>query len=263
MDQSLEKILEKEVEDDIAKKEKEIALEEIIQDSGVNKLPKTNKKKKKKTKGKFTEQDMKLWSIISEFFEELKEHCDLQNVRDYYILIDATKITNKAGILLHNKIITNYCELNSKGISEQEIKNFKHTVLKFGETNLNMRDVVKKLNKQDVKIFWKYMHTILMMTTRDKELKDMLKNIMSDTESKNTDNNEANMIHGLMGDLKKSVRDDINSPEEALSAIMKGGFMSNILSTVKNGTDNGSINPEKLLGTVQGLIGSLSSEMGE
>ena len=82
-------------------------------------------------------------------------------------------------------------------------------------------------------------------------------------ESKNQDNKEIDFLENIINRVEDAVDPNSNNPMEAVSGIMSSGIFTDLVSGMGNGLQNGDLDLNKLLGTVQKMVSKLGSESGQ
>ena len=121
-----------------------------------------------------------------------------------------------------------------------------------------MKPIFEKADSETKEIIWNHLLTISAAVDPAGKAKQILE------ENAKKGDNEASFLSDIIGKVEKQVDPQTSkNPMEAVSSIMNSGIFTDLLGGMGNGIQNGSLDLGKLMGTVQNMVGSLTSQMQE
>jgi hypothetical protein len=177
-------------------------------------------------------------------------------LRLYKRLINHTQIAHEQAIKKHLSIFHTFCVQNRDALSSQDSEKLTQDRFEYSErVYIDMKLIFKFSDSETKPIIWKHLLTISAIIDPTGKAKDILK---KSAEEGKTGQNESDFLSNIISKVEKSVKPNAN-PMEAVSSIMQSGLLNEMMS------DLGSkkLDLGKLLGAVQGMVGSLSSQVGD
>ena len=200
------------------------------------------------------------FKAISNFTECLDEVFGKtqRSLKLYSHLLQKTTLSHVKPIQKHITCFTEFCVKNRDCILEKNT-NLNVDLIKYSDrVYINMKKIFKEADTETKEIIWKHLLTISAIVDPAGKAKKLLE------ESAKSGGNEANFLNDIIGKVEKHVKPgETSNPMEAVSSIMSSGIFTELLGGMGNGLQNGSLNLGKLMGTVQNMVGSLSSQMNQ
>ena len=126
-----------------------------------------------------------------------------------------------------------------------------------------MKNIFEMSDKETTNIIWKHLYTISALVNPSRKGKKLLEKLTSDGSraewgSANKDNN---FLADIFKKVEKEIGDkDIQNPMEAIGTIMKSGVFTDIVTTLGNGIEDGSLDMASMVQNLGGMCGKLSSD---
>jgi hypothetical protein len=191
------------------------------------------------------------FKAISSFIAALNEAFGTQHhpVKLYDRLLSKTTLSNDRIIKKHIEIFRLFC-VNNRDCIVAKNKNLVEPVVTYSErVFVDMSVIFEKADSETSEIIWKHLLTISALLDPAGKAKDILKN--SNTK-------EADFLSDIINKVESNIKPNAN-PLEAVSSIMQSGVFNDLLSSMNNGMQDGSLDLGKLMGTVQTMCSSLGN----
>jgi hypothetical protein len=117
---------------------------------------------------------------------------------------------------------------------------------------IDFSSIFKDADKDTSNIIWKHLLTISALVDPAGKAKDILKN--------NKDSKEASFLSDIINKVESNVNPNSN-PLEAITSIMSSGVFTDLVAGMNTGIQNGELDLGKLMGTVQTMCSTLSSDI--
>ena len=200
------------------------------------------------------------FKAISNFTECLSEVFGKEQkpLRLYSHLLRKTKLSHVKPIEKHIKAFTDFCVKNRGSILNKNTE-LEQSVIKYSErVFIDMKPIFENADSETKEIIWNHLLTISAAVDPAGKAKQILE------ENAKKGDNEASFLNDIIGKVEKQVDPETSkNPMEAVSSIMNSGIFTDLLGGMGNGIQNGSLDLGKLMGTVQNMVGSLTSQMQE
>jgi len=168
----------------------------------------------------------------------------------YDRLLCKTTINHTKAIIKHIELFKEFCTLNRDGIISKTHKKFVTFKIEYSsKVYIDFVSIFENADTDSSKVIWNHLLTISALLDPEGNAKEILKN---NSKSKETD-----LISNIFSKVEEHVKPDSN-PMEAVSAIMSSGLFTDIMSSLGNGMQDGSLDLSKLMGGVQ----KMCSDMG-
>ena len=191
------------------------------------------------------------FKAISSFIAALNEAFGAQHhpVKLYDRLLSKTTLSNDRIIKKHIDIFRLFCVANRDCIVSKNKKLVEPVVTYSERVFVDMSVIFEKADSETSEIIWKHLLTISALLDPAGKAKDILK-------SSNT--KEADFLSDIINKVESNIKPNAN-PLEAVSSIMQSGVFNDLLSSMNNGMQDGSLDLGKLMGTVQTMCSSLGN----
>ncbi len=218
------------------------------------------------------EVELKVFSKILSFVNEYKNVFSEPSIDKYYRLLKKTKISNTNGIKKHIEIFKTWLELNHQAILTQNVSEIHEPISISEQVYLPIRQSLEKTDKETRQSIFKHLQVISYRISPNEELKKVLaQSQSSSTPSTNTSTKtnlnsseeekgqEEEFLNKFMGKIENSFSDkEFNDPMTATMSMLQSGVFTELISDMNQGMNNGQLDMNRLLGSVQGMLGSLT-----
>jgi len=216
---------------------------------------------------------MKIHNIFAKILSFLNELNDsfgtkYNNVFLYYKLCKKTAISNTNAINKHIDYFSRFLVPNKEHIIGNNFTNLNPGEIRFDISDkvfINIQEIIKNTDKENREIIFKHLQLLLYMVSPENE---EIKNALVKKESRDSDTKETvfinNFLNTFQDNMKESSKDEnlenVNPFEMAMKLVKNGAF-SQMTSQMKNGIESGELKLDNLLGSVQGMLKNLTSEL--
>lgn len=196
------------------------------------------------------------FKAISNFVSELnvsfgKEHRPLKL---YSRLIEVTTLNHNEAIRKHFEAFRIFCTKNRDLIMDKNHKDIHDNVVYSERVFIDISAILESSDAETRRIIWNHIFTISALVDPTSKAKAMLR------EQSENKSSEADFISNLISKVESNIDVENDNPMNAIQTIMSSGIFTDLVSGMNDGLQNGSLNIGRLMGTVQGMLGSLSNE---
>ena len=193
-------------------------------------------------------------NLFEEFGEEHK--C----VKLYNHLLSKTTLSHDTAIQKHITSFRTFCIENRESISNFDIEGIQGDITYSNRVYLDIKNILKLSQKDTQKIIWQHLLIISAILDPTGKAKQILQ--QQKEESQNVDG-EANFLTDIIDKIENNVDPNSSNPMEAVSTIMQSGVFNDLVQGMGNGLQDGSLDLNKLMGTVQNMVTKLNDEVEE
>jgi hypothetical protein len=197
--------------------------------------------------------DLITFKAISSFTNDLTEVFGSKHrpLKLYNHLISKTTFSHEKAIHKHIECFRNFCIANRDCILEKNINKLVENKIIYSErVFIDMNNIFKisQGDRETVSVIFSHLLTISALVDPTGNAKRVLQ------QNKKTETvNEADFLTNIIEKVEKHVDPNAN-PMEAVSSIMSSGIFTELISSMGNGIQDGSLDLGKLMGSVQGMM---------
>ena len=175
----------------------------------------------------------------------------------YNRLLAKTKITHTDSIMKHNQAFFDFFLKNEDAVLKKDTSLLKDPVIMYSKkVNIKIDEIFKMADNETTQIIWKHLLVIMNNVNPNAKSMELLKKSLEEKS------NEGEFLNNLVQKIEKSVDPNTTDPMAAIMGMMSNGVFTDLISSMNNGMQNGSLDIGKLFGTVQGMMGSLGAMPG-
>ena len=216
-------------------------------------------------------------SLFGEFQHSLKL---------YHHLITKTTFAHDKPILKHIEAFTSYCVSNNEAIMNKDKNRLNQDNIQYSErVYINIHKLffpttvrAKPMDNETEEAIWKHLIYLSARTNPNESALKMLKSVIeSKTESKRGGESKAGGINiniagegkekefltNIMNKVENCIDPNATNPLQAISTLMSSGLITELVSDMGQGIENGSLNLNSLMGTVQNMVSGMNTSSGE
>lgn len=176
----------------------------------------------------------------------------------YAHLINKTTLSHEQAIKKHIEAFHSFCVKNREAISSKNIKAVNETKIEYSSrVYINMKEIFELADKETTGVIWKHLLTISALVDPSGKARRILKE-----QKENGGGDEVNFLSDIIAKVEDKVNPDAN-PMEAVTSIMQSGIFNDLVQGMGSGLQNGSLDLNKLMGTVQNMVTKLSDDAGD
>jgi hypothetical protein len=182
-----------------------------------------------------------------------------RNLKLYSHLINKTTLAHEKPILKHIEAFKIFCINNQEGIENKNYNIFdNHRIIYSERVYIDLFVILKESDISTSSVIWKHILTISALVNPSGKAKQILKEASTKSSSSN---DEMDFLTNIIDKVEQNVSPDDN-PMQAISSIMKSGVFQELISGMGNGLQNGTLDLNKLMGTVQSMVKDINHENG-
>lgn len=197
----------------------------------------------------------------------------------YHHLITKTTFAHDKPILKHIEAFTNYCLANQDAIMNKDKNRLNNDNIQYSErVYINIRSIffptskkVKLLDSETEEAIWKHLIYLSARTNPNDNAFRLLRSVVeskSGSERKEGgsgininvggEGKEKEFLTNIMNKVENCIDPNSTNPLQAISTIMSSGLLTELVNDMGQGIENGSINLNSLMGTVQNMVSTMS-----
>lgn len=206
----------------------------------------------------------KSFKIISEFVLELGRLFseNVKSLKLYSHLIGKTKFINKEPILKHVSAFKDFCIQNKNQILNREKCFDKPTIMFSEKVYINMNEIMGLIDDEEVfESISSYLLTLSALLDPTSKAKQVLQQTRDETKSIDLGLDPDDPLANIISKVTNVVTPEMNNPMEAFGALFTSGVIGDLFNTIGTGFQDGTLNPEKLFGSVQKLANNMNREI--
>jgi hypothetical protein len=202
-----------------------------------------------------------IFKAITTFINDL--HTEFGNkfksITLYHRLLEKTGIMHTGPILKHIDCFRSFFVANKEMMETQDISKLVQTQISYSErVFIDISTIMKNSDKECTPIIWQHLLTIWGLIDPTSQAKQTLKEMM-----KNNDNKEADFLSNIIEKVESSIdpsKMNGSNPMEMVSGLMQSGVFNDLISGMQGGLEDGSLDMNKLMGSVQGMMTKMSPD---
>lgn len=195
-----------------------------------------------------------LFRTINEFVQELNfvSKSTHYNLQLYSRLLEKTPLTNINIVKKHNSCFASFYTSNKDAILNKNENNIS-SIMRYSEkVFIDIKNIISKLDKEQKNTVWDYLLTLSAIIDPNGGAKDVLKN----------KNKNQSFIEDIMGEVEGNINLTENvDPMSAVMGLMTSGIFGKLVGNLNSGMEDGSLDPKQMINSLQGMLGSLSSQL--
>lgn len=181
----------------------------------------------------------------------------------YCRLIEKTSIVHEKPITKHINSFRVFCFKNRNALQEMKPALLEDSKITYSENvYINMQQIFGMSDKETSDVIWRHLLTISALVDPTSNAKKILKDKMEKSKSQGGTGKEEEFLSSVIEKVEKCV--DPNSaaatdPMQAVGSIMSSGVFTDLIGNMQSGIQSGNLDIGKLMGVVQGMLGSLGN----
>ena len=198
-----------------------------------------------------TDTSLVAFKAISSFINDLSDVFgdDQRSLKLYAHLISKTTLAHEIAITKHIDVFRDFCVKNRISIEAND-KNLNVNIIQYSDkVQIDMMEIFTKADKSTTKVIWKHLLIISAILDTAGQARKILK------ESAGS-GGEADFLSNIIEKIEKSV-DPNADPMTAIASIMSSGVFTDLISGMGTGLQDGSLNIDKLMGSVQKMVSKM------
>ena len=203
-----------------------------------------------------------LFSRINDFVNELDKlyGTKFHSLKLYKHMLSKTNVSHKLKINHSVETFTRYLVANKTVIMKKSLVELKDNIVISNKMMVPLIEIIKLSDNEVKEVISQHLIAMLSCVDKSKEVNDILKDII------NPSTNEGKFFNNLIGKIEQKVGDmkDGNNPPDpmkVLSSLMQSGVIQDVISSMSEGTKDGTLDLSKMFGMVQGMFGNISGNI--
>lgn len=196
----------------------------------------------------------------------------------YHHLITKTTFAHDKPILKHIEAFTNYCVANQDAIMNKDKNRLNNDNIQYSErVYINIRSIFfptsksKLMDSETEAAIWKHLIYLIARTNPNENALRLLRTVVESKSATGgsrvninvgTEGKENEFLTNIMNKVENCIDPNSTNPLQAISTIMSSGLLTELVNDMGEGIENGSINLNSLMGTVQNMVSTMSPPAG-
>jgi hypothetical protein len=206
-----------------------------------------------------------IFKAISGFIRDLSDLYgkEQHSLNLYRRLIEKTSIIHEQAISKNIEIFRKFCVANREAFQLADSDKVGETVIKYSDkVFIDMAAIFKLADSDSKQSIWKHLLTISAFVDPGSNAKKMLKEMSQDSKNKGGTGKEEDFLSSIIQKVEGSIDPEAATanPMAAISSIMTSGVFTDLIGSMQSGIESGELNIEKMLGTVQSMLGGLQTD---
>jgi hypothetical protein len=179
------------------------------------------------------------------------------NIFNYYKVCKHTPITKHNAIKNHITLFSNFLLPNKDNIIKKNFSNFNPTEIRLSDkTYIDFKQVFEQANKEWRPAIFQHLQYLLYLIHPEEEVKEALVPTEKETSK------ETEVLNNFVEKLQENFKNHENkNPVELGLDLLKNGTFMNMYQDINKSLQSGDLKLDKLLGSVQNIIGELTQEL--
>lgn len=216
-----------------------------------------------------------LFSAIKSFVNDLGDAFakDSHSLALYERLLNKTTEQHKDAMEKHMNAFRKFCTDNEQAILTKTGPFTPEPITYSQRVFIDMTEIFKMSTLELQQAIWSHLLTILALVNPSSGALSILKqenaNIKEQSLSSKQplatvggDGDEDNFLQNIISKVEQHVNPDTSNPQEAIASIMSSGLITDLVGSLNSGISSGKLDLGKMMGSVQKMIGDMSSELG-
>jgi len=183
------------------------------------------------------------------------------NIFNYYKVCKNTQINNQKAIKNHVTLFSNFLLPNKDNIIKKNFSNFNPTEIRISDkTYINFKQVFENANKDWRPAIFQHLQYLLYLIHPEQEVKEALVPVNKTTNKESS--KETEVLNNFVEKLQENFKNhESKNPVELAMDLLKDGTFINMYQDINKSLQNDELKLDKLLGSVQNIIGELTQEL--
>lgn len=173
----------------------------------------------------------------------------------YSHLLEKTGVIHEEPIKKHIQIFQTFLIENDEAIVQKNETKFKTTMIHYSEkVFLDMKEVFQ-IAGTDKKTIWQHLLTLSALLNPSSKAKDILR------KEKENQEPEEDFLSSLVEKVGQHIDPTSTNPMDSMNNLVSSGVFGELMNNMDKGISNGTLDMGKMVGSLQTMIGSLSTMM--
>jgi len=181
----------------------------------------------------------------------------------YTHIIEETGIMHEEPMKKHITLFLDYLKKNENAILENDETLLSQDNIVYSEKiYIDVKNVFSIADESDKKEIWKHLMTLLAIMDPSSEAKKILKAQQEEKTQKGVPVNEEKFLNDMISKVGEFVRPD-SDPNQMFTNILQSGIVNNLVENMTNGINEGELDMNNMMNTVQKMMTSLGGLMNQ
>lgn len=214
------------------------------------------------SKNNLSDLSLLTFKNITEFITNLSEiHEDVAELSLYNLLLQQTTLSHSTAIEKHIDCFKSFMDNNKASIHGKDYTSFDPESITYSEkvfVNVKKLFEASKDDEETLDTLWQYIFTLNALLNPSDEAKHILKQHKIENEGTAQ---EVDFLTDAISKLEGAIDPNAN-PLESMGQLLQSGVFTDLIKTMGDGLQNGTLDIGQMLGSVQKLAGDKAGTGG-
>lgn len=198
-----------------------------------------------------------IFKAIACFVHDLNESYGAQYkpVLLYSTLLEKTGIIHEEPIRKHIKVFQDFVIANEDAILCRDETRFHSTLIQYSDNVFLDLKTVFEIAGNDKKSIWQHLLTLTALLYPTSQAKEILK------KEKEDQTPEDDFLSSLVDKVGQHIDPSSTNPMECMNNLVTSGVFGELMTNMNQGINDGTIDMQRMVGSLQSMIGSISTMM--
>ena len=195
---------------------------------------------------------------LGEFFAK-----DSHPLALYERLINKTTLDHKEAVEKHISAFRKFCIDNEISILNKTYA-FTEAIMYSQRVYIDMAEIFNLATDEETKnTIWSHLLTISALINPGNGALNLLKTNTSTKMPKFEGKaEEDDFLNNIISKVEQHINPESSNPQEAIASIMSSGLITDLVGSLNTGISSGKLDLNKMMSSVQKMVGNISGEMG-
>lgn len=206
-----------------------------------------------------------IFKAISGFVKDLSDLYGKQqhSLNLYRRLIEKTSVIHEQAISKNIDIFRKFCITNREALQNTDYEKLEEKIIRYSDkVFIDISSIFESADKDSRHAIWKHLLTISAFVDPGSNAKKLLREMAVVSKNSGGTGKEEDFLTSIIQKVESSIDTEnaSSNPMAAISSIMTSGIFTDLIGSMQNGIESGDLNIEKMLGTVQSMLGGLEKD---
>lgn len=200
-----------------------------------------------------------IFKAIASFIHDMNETYgnEYKPLLLYSTLLEKTGVIHDEPIRKHIQVFQTFVVKNEDAIISKDESRFATTVIQYSDNVfIDMKTIFEMVGNDKTSI-WQHLLTLSALLNPASRAKEILK---KDKDKENNDP-ESDFLTNLVEKVGQNIDPTSSNPMDCMNSLMTSGVFGELMSSMDKGINDGSLDVQKMVGSLQNMIGSISTMM--
>jgi hypothetical protein len=198
-----------------------------------------------------------IFKAIASFIHDMNEiyGSEYKPLLLYSTLLEKTGVIHDEPIRKHIQVFQSFVVQNENAITSKDESLLVTTLIQYSDKVFIDMKTIFDMAGNDKTSIWQHLLTLSALLNPASRAKDILK------KDKETKEPEDDFLTNLVEKVGQNIDPTSSNPMDCMNSLMTSGVFGELMSSMDKGINEGSLDVQKMVGSLQNMIGSISTMM--